>query len=397
MEIKYQVFISSTYDDLREERNKVQDAILSMHHFPVGMELFGAANEEQWEIIKETIDTSDYYVLIVGHRYGTVIEDGPDAGISYTEKEFKYAKEKGIPILALLIDKSVPVLPDYVEKTHTRAFDKFKSAVKKGRNVDWWKNPDDLAQKVTAALYKQIERTPRPGWIRADSTSSKNTPQYFNIISGENQRLHDRNAELEKSNARYYDNYAELKKKYEVLLSSHKDLENRYETLYADLEESKSRNRKEPTKPSTSSNSDESSASTTANTYYPSAKRDPSMQSDPLEYYPHMNPRHNAVPNVIKPSLSHLLDNALEALSDYKMLLEKRYCPNFKLVEAKNQFNLTMKALDERDLSDTDYKHLMLHYNSFQSASNMYKTPLIIIGALEQIQDCLQSLRKKYR
>ena len=54
------------------------------------MELFGAANEEQWQIISETIDSSYYYVLIIGQRYGSIIPDGlPDAGISYTEKEFR--------------------------------------------------------------------------------------------------------------------------------------------------------------------------------------------------------------------------------------------------------------------------------------------------------------------
>ena len=69
MEKKYQIFISSTYKDLIEARSKVRDAILSMMHFPVGMEMFNAADEEQWEIIQETIDGSDYYVLILGQRY----------------------------------------------------------------------------------------------------------------------------------------------------------------------------------------------------------------------------------------------------------------------------------------------------------------------------------------
>ena len=47
MDKKYQIFISSTYTDLVEARTKVRDAILSIYHFPVGMELFGAADEEQ--------------------------------------------------------------------------------------------------------------------------------------------------------------------------------------------------------------------------------------------------------------------------------------------------------------------------------------------------------------
>lgn len=96
MEKKYQVFISSTYKDLIEARSKVRDAILSMMHFPVGMEMFNAADEEQWEIIQETIDSSDYYVLILGQRYGSVIESGSDAGISYTEKEFRYIEKAEI-------------------------------------------------------------------------------------------------------------------------------------------------------------------------------------------------------------------------------------------------------------------------------------------------------------
>lgn len=100
MNKKYQFFISSTYEDLKEERNAAIHAILTMNQFPVGMEMFSAANEEQWQIIKEAIDDSDYYVLIVANKYGSVIETGEDAGISYTEKEFNYAVEKGIPVLA---------------------------------------------------------------------------------------------------------------------------------------------------------------------------------------------------------------------------------------------------------------------------------------------------------
>lgn len=63
MEKKYQIFISLTYTDLIEERKMVRDTILSMLHFPVGMEIFGAADEEQWDIIRNTIASSEYYVL----------------------------------------------------------------------------------------------------------------------------------------------------------------------------------------------------------------------------------------------------------------------------------------------------------------------------------------------
>ena len=132
MEKKYQIFISSTYEDLKEERKKVQDTILSMYQFPIGMEMFSAADEEQWEIIRETIDSSDYYILIIGHRYGSVIEQGEYAGISYTQKEFRYALERKIPVLAFLIDDSVAITPDKMEQDASRRekLEQFKDEVK---------------------------------------------------------------------------------------------------------------------------------------------------------------------------------------------------------------------------------------------------------------------------
>jgi hypothetical protein len=84
---KYQIFISSTFEDLTEERRLVTEAILSMNHIPVGMELFAAGNEDQWTFIKNRIQESDYYIVIIAERYGSI---GPK-GISYTEMEYRYA------------------------------------------------------------------------------------------------------------------------------------------------------------------------------------------------------------------------------------------------------------------------------------------------------------------
>lgn len=197
MDKKYQVFISSTYIDLIDARAKVRDAILSMYHFPVGMELFGAANEEQWQIISETIDSSDYYVLIIGQRYGTVIPEGlPDAGISYTEKEFRYAVEKGVPILAFLLDDDVAVVQKYVDDENREKLAAFKESVMTGRLVEWWKTSDELAQKVTVALYKQITRTKRPGWIRGDAVDIEKSLKTLTELTERNQQLEEENKSL---------------------------------------------------------------------------------------------------------------------------------------------------------------------------------------------------------
>ncbi len=83
MDVRYQVFVSSTYADLQEERRKVIQALMEMDCIPSGMELFPAADEEQGEFIKKIINDCDYYLLIIGGRYGSVTAEG----ISYTEKE----------------------------------------------------------------------------------------------------------------------------------------------------------------------------------------------------------------------------------------------------------------------------------------------------------------------
>ena len=64
-EKKYQVFISSTYTDLIDARNAAINTVLESYNFPVGMEMFGADNDEQWTIIKDLIDSSDFYILII--------------------------------------------------------------------------------------------------------------------------------------------------------------------------------------------------------------------------------------------------------------------------------------------------------------------------------------------
>lgn len=198
MEKKYQIFISSTYEDLKEERRKVQDTILEMYHFPIGMEMFSADDEEQWEIIQETIDSSDYYVLIIGHRYGSVIKEGEYEGISYTQKEFRYALEKKIPILAFLIADNVAVIPDKMEdevdkKDKLKAF---KDEVTTGRTVQWWTSSEDLANKVSISLNKKISKGKRPGWIRAEELDIDGTQKELVEMSKKIRKLEEENEEL---------------------------------------------------------------------------------------------------------------------------------------------------------------------------------------------------------
>jgi hypothetical protein len=100
---KLQVFISSTYIDLKDERQAAVEAILDAGHIPAGMELFKAGNEDQLKTIKRWIDESDVYLLIFGGRYGSV---ETESGKSYTHLEYEYAIEKGMPVFATVLSNS---------------------------------------------------------------------------------------------------------------------------------------------------------------------------------------------------------------------------------------------------------------------------------------------------
>ncbi len=170
MNKRYQVFISSTFEDLKEERQNVFKAILDLEHMPAGMEMFPATDDEAWEFIKEVIDLSDYYVLIIGGRYGSMDE----SLISFTEKEYDYAFNSKKPVIALL-HEDPDSLPRAKTETSTDAWKKlidFREKVTSRHTCVFWKNPEELKAFLILGLTKTIKKNPAVGWIRANQASS---------------------------------------------------------------------------------------------------------------------------------------------------------------------------------------------------------------------------------
>jgi len=180
MNKRYQVFISSTYSDLKEERSKVMQTIMSLDCIPAGMELFPAIDDEQFDFIKKIIDDCDYYVLIVGGRYGSISQDG----ISYTEKEFDYAISKEIPVIAFLHEDIGRIIVDKSDIEHEKRekLILFRNKVSTGRLVQTWSNPDDLNGKVAISLTKTIKTYPAIGWVRANLQTNAESLQEMNVL-----------------------------------------------------------------------------------------------------------------------------------------------------------------------------------------------------------------------
>lgn len=164
MNKKYTVFLSSTFDDLREERREVIHALLEMDCIPCCMETFPADDDEQFEFIKSVIDECDYYILIIAGRYGSIGKNG----ISFTEMEYRYALGNGIPVLSFIHNdiNSISLQKSEKTKLNRKKLDAFIKYVSNGKLVKFWNGKEDLAGKVTRAMISAIERHPSIGWIR---------------------------------------------------------------------------------------------------------------------------------------------------------------------------------------------------------------------------------------
>lgn len=186
--IKYQVFISSTYSDLFKERKQVLDVLLMADCIPAGMESFVATDDEQFNVIKNIIDLCDYYILILGKRYGSVNES---SGLSYTEMEYNYAIEKGIPVLVFVIDDSVELDNDKIETDdiNKEKLAEFKNRAMKNRLVSIWRDTSDLMGKVAISIMQAKSEIRRPGWHRGNTTDQEQILKEFFILNKKNDEL----------------------------------------------------------------------------------------------------------------------------------------------------------------------------------------------------------------
>jgi hypothetical protein len=176
---RYQIFVSSTFRDLSDERQAVQEAILELNHFPAGMETFPAADSTPWELIESVIADSDYYILIIGGRYGST---GPE-GISYTEMEYNLALKLQKPILAFLhaAPDMIPSGKSELNSEARKKLDEFRSKVS-SRHCKFWKNKDELKSQVLIAITHTIRTKPACGWIPNSGPSKHELLQQLNDL-----------------------------------------------------------------------------------------------------------------------------------------------------------------------------------------------------------------------
>jgi len=168
---RYQVFVSSTFEDLREERAVVISALLQLDCFPAGMELFPAADDDSLTLIRNVIDDSDYYVIILGGRYGTLEKN---ASKSYTHLEYEYAIKTGKATIALLHSNPGALPADKTEGTDEgrRRFNEFRTELR-SKNCRHWADRSELTAAVFTGIQHLKRTRPAQGWIRASESNDE--------------------------------------------------------------------------------------------------------------------------------------------------------------------------------------------------------------------------------
>jgi hypothetical protein len=151
------IYVSATYGDLKEHREKVYRVLRQLGHDVVAMEDYVATDQRPLAKCLADVAACDLYVGIFAHRYGYVPEHDNPEGRSITELEYRHAGALGIPCLRFLLDLGVPWLPGWMdaftgEGHHGTQIQVLRDELGRDRLVSFFTTADQLAQQVSVAV-----------------------------------------------------------------------------------------------------------------------------------------------------------------------------------------------------------------------------------------------------
>ena len=156
------IFVSSTCYDLSQIRDDLKRCIIELGHNPILSELkdfpVDPKKSNSENCINAINNQTDIFVLIIGDRYGSILETGK----SITNTEFIAALSKGIPIYTFSLKKMTAILPiwennpnaDYSHIVDNNKVFEFLSDVRKKRGL--WNFEFERAQDIIEILKAQL-------------------------------------------------------------------------------------------------------------------------------------------------------------------------------------------------------------------------------------------------
>jgi hypothetical protein len=119
-----------------------------------------ASDNPPWEELKQQILKADYLVLVLGDKYGRIDKEG----IGYTEKEFVFAEENNIPILAFI--------KEYPNEINDMKLSLFRNKICNDyiRTPIFWNKPIEIIPCILSAIKKINSKEKKEG----DNIDSEN-------------------------------------------------------------------------------------------------------------------------------------------------------------------------------------------------------------------------------
>ncbi|MDR2479532.1 MAG: DUF4062 domain-containing protein [Treponema sp.] len=183
--MKYHVFIGSTLDDLKNERQELPRIVMELGHIPVMPDFMDLSAKNADQLLQKTIEDCDYLIALIAHRYSKSGEK-----TSSLEREHAIALKKGIPVIALVIDEKArwKAAKKEQEPALVKKLEDLKKKLRSGPHISWLNN-SDLCLKAQSLLIQEMNVNPRTGWVKADLAATPIVANEISRLSVENEQL----------------------------------------------------------------------------------------------------------------------------------------------------------------------------------------------------------------
>lgn len=146
------IFVSSTYEDLKNERAAAIELLDRSFH-AVAMEKFFPADHQSKAVCLVRLQKCDACVLIIGERYGSI---DPIDQVSITEIEYSTAKALGIPVFPVIKVGAVngEWRSSETDPERLRKHQSFKSRADGEKYRKTFQTPDQIRVEIFGAIYE---------------------------------------------------------------------------------------------------------------------------------------------------------------------------------------------------------------------------------------------------
>ena len=188
---RYHVFISTTEADMHAERVVLSQTLVSQGFFSWGLE---QRTPLTTAFARRQIDDCDYFVLMLGSRYGELSA----SGVSYMHLEYIYAVTKQKPILVLMYEAPESRADEFQDRSPEAKvkFLDFRRQLQRERDmVMTFRDLRDLEIAIRHTMPQFLNRYPAQGWIRPNH-------QQVQQLQDENEQLRQKVIQLEQQQPR---------------------------------------------------------------------------------------------------------------------------------------------------------------------------------------------------